>query len=132
MVRRLQRLSLYVWASPASAIGLCIALAARAGGASVRRVDGILEVGGGALFRLARRSRFIAITFGHVVIGIDEPTLAQCREHERAHVRQYERWGPLFLPLYAASSLWQAMRGRRMYWDNHFERQARDACTQRA
>jgi hypothetical protein len=67
-----------------------------------------------------------------VVVGIDETALAESREHERAHVRQYERFGPLFLPLYAASSLWAALRGGRMYWDNHFERQARDACTPRA
>jgi hypothetical protein len=132
MLRRLQRISSYLWASPATAIGLCVALAARAGGASVRRVDGVLEAGGGALGRMARRSHFVAITLGHVVVGIDETALAESREHERAHVRQYERFGPLFLPLYAASSLWAALRGGRMYWDNHFERQARDACTPRA
>jgi hypothetical protein len=40
------------------------------------------------------------------------------------HVRQYERWGVLFFPLYAASSLWQLARGRDPYRDNRFEREA--------
>ena len=132
MLAKLQRLPLYAWASPATAIGLCLATLARAGGASVRCVDGVLEIGGGSLGRMARQSRFVAITLGHVVLGVDEPTLDACRAHERAHVRQYERWGPLFLPLYAASSLWEALRGRRIYFDNHFERQARGACAPKA
>lgn len=125
---RWSRLLRYAWASPATAFGLCLALAARAGGASIARVDGVLEVGGGAIGRHIERSRFGAITFGHVVLGVDARTLAACRTHERAHVRQYERWGLLFFPLYAASSLWGALRGRKLYWDNHFERQAREAC----
>jgi hypothetical protein len=40
------------------------------------------------------------------------------------HVRQYERWGPAFLPAYLLSSLLQLLRGRNPYRENHFERQA--------
>jgi hypothetical protein len=40
-------------------------------------------------------------------------------------VRQYERWGLLFYPAYGLSSLWQLLRGRRPYWDNVFEVEAR-------
>ena len=120
----------YAWASPATAVGLCAALVARAGGATVHRVDGVLEVAGGsvgrALSRLGPRFGFCAITLGHVIVGTDHRVLALCRAHEQVHVRQYERWGVLFFPLYAASSLWQAARGRRPYRDNHFERQARE------
>ncbi|MDO8964417.1 MAG: hypothetical protein Q7W30_08015 [Coriobacteriia bacterium] len=44
--------------------------------------------------------------------------------HEHVHVRQYERWGPFFLPAYAISSLVQLARGGDPYRDNRFERQA--------
>ena len=119
----------YLWASPATALGVAMALVARACGASGVIVNGVLEVGGGrlgqAITRLPRPFAFCAITFGHVVIGVDARSLAQFRAHERVHVEQYERWGILFFPLYIASSLWQALRGRRAYWDNHFEREAR-------
>jgi hypothetical protein len=91
----------------------------------------VLEVAGGTLGRAVARLpaplHFCAITFGHVVIGVDHGVLAECRMHEHAHVLQYERWGLLFFPLYAASSLWEALRGNGAYRDNHFERQARAA-----
>lgn len=118
----------YTWAFPATAIGLVLAIAARAGGASVAVVDGIIEVGGGRVDRavslLPPALRFNAITLGHVVIAVSHEALARCRAHERVHVRQYERWGALFFPLYLGSSLWQVLRGRSPYWHNHFERQA--------
>ena len=68
--------------------------------------------------------RYRAITFGHVVLSVDELD-AEIMEHELVHVRQYERWGPLFWPAYVLSSLWARTRGGHAYWDNHFEREAR-------
>jgi hypothetical protein len=47
------------------------------------------------------------------------------RLHEQVHVEQYERWGALFLLAYPAESLLQLSLGRRAYWDNRFEVQAR-------
>lgn len=99
-------------------------------GARLRWVSGVLEV---SLFphpsRRARPRRnalpFRAITLGHVVIGLDAAELSRWRTHERVHVRQYERWGPLFFVAYPLASVWQLMRGRRAYWDNPFEVQAR-------
>src|SRR5687767_5118580 len=112
----------YVWAFPATLVGLAVGLVAMLAGASARRVEGTLEIGGGALGRMVARApsimNFAAITLGHVIIGQDEAALACCRAHERVHVRQYERWGVLFFPLYAASSLWQLLRGRDWYRDN--------------
>jgi hypothetical protein len=51
--------------------------------------------------------------------------LAQTRAHERAHVRQYERWGIFFLPAYLLASAGAWLRGAAPYADNVFERQAR-------
>lgn len=47
---------------------------------------------------LTRRG-YTAITFGHVVVFAHEPTDALWR-HELRHVKQYERLGLAFLPLY--------------------------------
>ena len=118
----------YVWASPATAIGLLCVTAAVCGGAKLRRVDGVLEIAGGRLLGAVRRIPrfgFVAITLGHVVMGVDDGCLAEARAHEHVHVRQYERWGVLFFPLYAASSLVQIACGRDPYRDNAFEREAR-------
>jgi hypothetical protein len=48
----------------------------------------------------------------------------RCRNHERVHVRQYERWGPLFPPLYLLSSAAALVRGMDPYRDNRFEQEA--------
>jgi hypothetical protein len=121
----------YAWAAPASALGLLVAAAAVLLGAHARRVDGVLEVAGGRLAglvgRLPPQARFCAITLGHVVVGIGPDVLDHVRSHEHAHVRQYERWGLLFFPLYAAASVVAWLNGGRPYWHNHFERQARRA-----
>ena len=89
---------------------------------------GVLEFGGGSIGRWVSRLpapfAFSAITFGHVVLGIDHATLTVVRTHEQAHVRQYERWGPFFVPAYLLSSLVQLLRGRNLYRDNYFEREA--------
>jgi hypothetical protein len=73
---------------------------------------------------LPRTLRFEAITFGHIVLGLDHSVLEMHRAHEHAHVRQYERWGVLFFPLYLGSSLVQLLRGRDPHGRNHFEQEA--------
>lgn len=117
----------YLWASPATLVGLLFALIAYLMRAELAAVDGVIEVVGGRGGRLPGllRCPFVAITFGHVIIARDRQSLDGCRAHERAHVRQYERWGALFFPLYLGSSAYEYLRGRRLYWDNYFERQAR-------
>jgi hypothetical protein len=118
----------YLWALPASLVGLLLALPALATGATARRIEGALEIAGRpidrAIVRLPAGMRFSAITFGHVIIGRDHAALARCRCHERIHVLQYERWGVLLLVLYPLSSLVQLLRGRHPYRDNAFEREA--------
>ena len=118
----------YAWASPNSLIGLVIGGAMILLGARAGRIAGVLEVAGGLVGTLLGPSRIAlpwrAMTLGHVILGIDEAALEQSRAHEHVHVRQYEQWGPFFLPAYVVSSLWQLACGRRCYRDNWFERQA--------
>ena len=64
------------------------------------------------------------MTLGHTVLGLDETSLDIAQPHELVHVRQYERWGLLFIPAYL--SCWLALRlaGKDGYRDNPFEREA--------
>jgi hypothetical protein len=129
----------YLWALPCTVIGVLAGLIATLFGAHLRLHLGILEVTllpGTKAFKgtedttglwpsRASRWPFTAITLGHVVLASDAQQMHLLRAHERAHVAQYERWGPLFLLAYPLSSLLQLMRGRHPYFDNHFEVQAR-------
>jgi len=122
------RLFRYVWPIPYTVLGLLLGGVAVLGGASMRRHHGVIEISGGrvgaAVARLPQPLGFSAMTLGHVILAVDRSALAQLRRHEHVHVRQYERWGPLFLPAYLLSSLLQLLRGRNPYRENHFERQA--------
>jgi len=117
-----------LWAAPASLIGLTFVPLARATGGRVRIVRGVVEVSGGLLTPLLSRGNpwfpIQAITLGHVVLGVSAEILERCRAHERVHVRQYEKWGPLFPLLYLASSAAALGRGRGGYAGNAFEREA--------
>lgn len=126
------RVLAYLWAAPATLIGLALAGLDRAVGGRVALHSGVVEAEGPLLaWGLTHLSLLdqgaSAITFGHVVLAVDAAALEYTRAHERVHVGQYERWGPLFIPLYLASSAWAAARGRHPYYDNRFEREARDA-----
>ena len=124
----LARVPQRVWAAPCTAVGLCLFAPALLLGARARIVEGCIEIAlarGDGARGWVRRLPFNAITFGHVVAGVNAAELDRLRLHERAHVAQYERWGLLFLVAYPAESLWQWMRGRRAYFDNGFEVQAR-------
>jgi hypothetical protein len=118
----------YLWAAPYTALGVLAGLVAVLFGARWRVERGVLEFVGGrvgrSLSRLPQPFGFSAMTLGHVILAVDGPALRTLRQHERVHVRQYERWGLLFLPAYLLSSLVQLLRGRDPYRENHFERQA--------
>jgi hypothetical protein len=122
----------YLWALPATAVGLVVVLIAWLSGGRAKIVDGVIEVEGGLVTAFMRRG-FLgftpasARTIGHVILGLDQANLDSCRIHERTHVRQFERWGILFLAAYLASSWSARRRGLDPYYDNRFEREAFDA-----
>ena len=116
----------YVWASPASLIGLVVGLSGllTGGGCQIRR--GALEFHGG-LVKRALSSRWIharAMTLGHVILGCSTQDLAATRDHEHVHVSQYTRWGPFFIPAYLLCSAVLWLRGYDAYLDNPFEVEA--------
>ena len=66
---------------------------------------------------------WLAITIGHWIFAwrpLDAAELA----HELTHVRQWQRYGLLFIPRYLRASRAAATAGRDSYRDNVFERQA--------
>jgi hypothetical protein len=123
------RVLAYVWAAPASAVGLLLALMACVRG-RIQVRTGVVEAEGPLLAWCLRtlvpiHGGAAAMTIGHVVIARDAQALARTRPHERVHVAQYERWGVFFLPAYALASVWAAACGCHFYRDNWFEREAR-------
>jgi len=126
IIHRPLRPFVYLWASPGTLLGLAVGLFGLMTGGRVRRVGPVLEFyGGGAQWLLSRCVGGPgAMTLGHVVIGCNGVFLDVAREHEMIHVRQYERWGPLFIPAYLLCSAWLWLRGKDPYRENPFERQA--------
>ena len=121
----------YLWAGPVSGPAALVALLARVTGGTLVLRDGVVEAAGGCLRPLLRYCYppmpIAAITFGHVVLAQSSADLHATRAHERVHVRQYERWGPLFPLLYLLASVMAMVRGGHAYRDNRFEWEARQA-----
>ena len=118
----------YVWAAPTTALGVVVLLAAP-WRLRVRVVGGVIEAHGPGVAWLLTHATLLkggasALTLGHIVLGRDGLSLDRDRAHERVHVRQCERWGPLFVPAYLAASAWAAWQGGHFYVDNLFEREA--------
>ncbi|MCA9212764.1 MAG: hypothetical protein KDB27_06860 [Planctomycetales bacterium] len=125
-VRKLIRTSLVLWASPGTCLGLLIGTVGLMTGGGYQFHTGVLEFHGGATARFLTTMpvKAAAMTFGHVVLGRDVPSLDFTRDHERVHVRQYERWGPFFIPAYLffSAALW--VIGKDAYRSNPFEVEA--------
>lgn len=124
-----------LWAAPCSLAGMLLGMLVVACGGTARRVDGTVEVALALDHRgvpaTVARCPFDAITLGHVIVGQSHEVLAVLRAHERVHVAQYERWGPLFALAYPAASLVAWLRGGCPYRDNRFEREAYTQAPQR-
>ena len=120
----------YLWPFPLTLVGLLLALAVRLGGGKWSVRAGVLESCGPTarlLLRLHPVKGLIAMALGHVVIARDDFCLSRTSAHEREHVRQFERWGPLFPLLYGAEMAYRRLRREDPYADNRFERAANTA-----
>jgi len=115
------RILRWFWPAPVTLVGALMSLFFR----GRRFKDGVL-LAEGAEWPGRLGWRYRAITLGHTVLSVDELDEATF-QHELVHVRQFERWGPLFLLIYPAASAWAQVKGRHFYRDNRFEIAARRA-----
>jgi hypothetical protein len=120
MIRLLQAL----WALPGTLIGLLLILPYWPNG--MRIINGALWVKCNRIFP----AMAIAQTWGNVVfweasIANTPPRFLEL--HETEHVRQWGRWGALFIPAYLLASAWAWLRWGEAYQCNVFEISARIA-----
>ncbi len=120
------RLSKIIWASPYTILGLMIGLLGLCTRGRVLRRWPLEFCDGGVCWLLEHlpSDYVMAMTLGHVILGRTETALDICREHERVHVRQYERWGPFLYPAYFGCLLILRWRGKDGYLENPFAKQA--------
>ena len=119
----------YLWAFPASLLGLLVGFVGLFTGSGFQVRKGILEIWGGfadtALnVGIPGIGGMPAMTLGHVIIARDKRLLRRWRNHERIHVEQYERLGPFLIPALFGWALWLYATGRDPYYDNPIEREA--------
>lgn len=119
-----------LWAFPWTLFGLGIGLLGLVTGGGWRKIGRTLEFWGGfgtwflRIFPLVKGAS--AVTFGHTILGRTLADLDRVRAHEMVHVRQYERWGPMFVPAYLFHWVRLWLQGKDPYYGNPFERQAFD------
>lgn len=119
-----------IWASPWTGFGLLFGILALVTGGRMQRTGRVLEFWGGFAATFLRTFPLVsgasAVTFGHTVLARDLDAIERTRQHELVHVRQYERWGPLFVPAYLFHWVRLMLAGKHPYFDNPFEREAFD------
>ncbi len=97
-------------------------------GGSCRKYGGCFEFSGPVVRRVLKQmptgSGAAAMTLGHTILGQTQADLDATRRHEHVHVRQYEKWGPVFIPAYFTASLVAWLKGRDPYMGNFFEIEA--------
>jgi hypothetical protein len=124
----LWKLLLIVWASPYSLLGLCIGGWGLLWGGQWKFRAGAIEFYAGTTAAFVRRlppgPTTAGFTLGHVILGQTAEGLERVGQHERVHVRQFERWGPLMGPAYLGASAWLWLCGKDAYRDNPFEIEA--------
>ncbi len=116
----------YLWASPNTCLGVCVGAMSLCCGGGVTARDGVVGFTGRLIELIFDRLpiRPIAMTLGHVVLARNRDCFLITLPHELVHVRQYERWGPLFIPAYLCCSAGIRLAGGDPYRDNPFEREA--------
>jgi hypothetical protein len=78
------RVLVYLWALPATMLGVVFLPLAWISGGNIHFVDGVLEISGGLVSYFLRRGIFLiggasAMTLGHVVLGQDQRCLTRSR-----------------------------------------------------
>ena len=93
----------YLWASPNTLLGLLVGIFMFS---KPRRAGGVLlfESGWGPVVWVMRKAKTGAVCLGHVIVS-RVPVEGRVLRHEMVHVRQYERLGPAFIPLYVYQCL---------------------------
>jgi len=122
-MRHLIQFARYLWPAPYTLLGIALGLLL---GGRFQVSHGIIEIHGHRVGQVLNRMYVpaLAMTFGHVVFGQSQAALDITRDHERVHVRQYERWGITFVPAYLLASAYLYLRGRDAYRENPFEVEA--------
>ena len=122
-MRYLIQIARYTWPAPYTLMGIAIGLLLFG---RFRRVNGIVEIHSPQIAAILNRLYVpaLAMTFGHVVFGQSQAALDATRDHELVHVRQYERWGIVFVPAYLVASAYLLVKGRDAYRENPFEIEA--------
>jgi hypothetical protein len=109
----------FIWTLPNTLLGL---LAGALTFQAPRVQEGVLvfdRAPRGLTWLLLRMNRS-AMTVGFVIVSA-RPLTPTALAHERHHIRQYCRWGPLFIPVYLALAVAYG------YWRHPFEIAARRA-----
>ena len=117
-----------IWTLPNTCVGLLVGFAGTLFGGKWQFRRGCFEFYGGPVTWLLQKmptgSGAIALTLGHTIFGQNLNCLDIARDHEHVHVKQYERWGPLFVPAYFLSSAYLWIQKKDPYRDNPFEVEA--------
>lgn len=118
----------YAWAAPTSAVALPLLIANAATGGQTILWHGVIEIQGPLVRKVLSKGLIeaAALTLGHVILCADDNSRTRFRAHELVHVRQAERWGPLFLPLYLLIMAWTWRRTGQGYWFHPWEIEARE------
>ena len=128
MISKILKLFFIIWTLPNTCLGLTIGLIGMIFGSKCQFRRGCFEFHSGPVQKLLAKmptgSGAIAMTLGHTILGQTSPALDLARDHEHVHVRQYERWGPLFVPAYFLSSAYLWLTNKDPYRDNPFEVEA--------
>ncbi len=129
LMRVMRSIFLYIWAFPNTCIGIPFIFLALIHRGYFRITDGILEISSPLIDRFLHHCIPVmggasAMTLGHIILGRNPDCLDSARIHEQVHVRQCEKWGPFFIPVYFAASFIAYCKGRDPYLGNVFERAA--------
>lgn len=121
------RLLKYSWALPTTSVAFPILIANAVYGGQTIVWHGVIEIHGPLVRSILNRREFqaSALTLGHVILCADDDARNRFRAHELVHVQQTERWGPLFLPIYLALTLWTWRKTGHGYWFHPWEIEAR-------